>query len=141
MKNNIFVTTLKLLPMMAFVAIIYNILVFTWPDLLQKMVFSLQLSSGALWEFDMNHLFISASIILLYVEIFKATRTSSVSIIDHVLSMLVFIVCLVEFIMLPQLGNSTFFIIMLIALFDVVAGFTITISTARRDFGVGAHAA
>ena len=138
MKSNPFVTFLKLLPMLTFVVVIYNLLAFTWPSFLSAQLFSIQLPSGTIWKFDMNHLFVCASILLLYIEIFKATRTSSASIIDHFFSMIVFIICLLEFILVSKVGNSTFFIIMLITLFDVLAGFTITISTARRDFGVTA---
>jgi hypothetical protein len=61
--------------------------------------------------------------------------------VDHALSMALFIICLLEFIIIARFGNSTFFIITLICLLDVVAGFTVTISTARRDFGIGTHAA
>ena len=39
--------------------------------------------------------------------------------------------------MLPEFGNSTFFALVILALFDVVAGFTVTITAARRDFTVG----
>ena len=34
-------------------------------------------------------------------------------------------------------AESVFFILMILALFDVVAGFTITIKTARRDLALG----
>jgi hypothetical protein len=71
-----------------------------------------------------------------YIEIFKATRPNNFSILDHVFSLLVFIAFLIEFIAFPQAGNSTFFLITLMAFIDVVAGFTVTISTARRDIGL-----
>jgi hypothetical protein len=55
---------------------------------------------------------------------------------DHILSMLVFIAALVEFLLVAQAATSTFVIIMLICLVDVVAGFSITIRTAQRDWQV-----
>ena len=57
--------------------------------------------------------------------------------VNHGLSLVVFIVALIEFIVLPEFGTSTFFMITLFTLLDVVAGFTVTIATARRDFSVG----
>ena len=72
---------------------------------------------------------------LLYLEIFKATRTGHASIIDHVLSLLVFVVALVEFVIAPRFGHQAFLAIVLMMLIDVIAGFTVTISGARRDFG------
>lgn len=81
--------------------------------------------------------FIMTSLFFLYIETFKATRTSVISIIDHAFSLLAFVIFLIEFLVIPRLGNPTFLIIMLASLMDVVMGFTVTISTAKRDFTVG----
>jgi len=124
---------------MAFIIVLYNILAFLPGEVLKGVIWKMPMMSGAVWEFNVNNLLITLSLILLYIELFKATKTSTLSIIDHGLSMLVFIICLIEFIVVEKTGNSTFFILMLISLLDVVAGFTITISTARRDFGAGMH--
>ena len=129
------------IPILAFPVIVYNILAFSPADILKENLWTFNLLSGAQWALSVSDLLLSISVICLYIEIFKATRTSTISIVDHGLSMLLFIICLVEFIVIPQTGSSTFFIIMLMSLFDVIAGFTITISTARRDFGIGAHSA
>lgn len=100
-----------------------------------------------LFEFDLpserriivtiSDAFILASVFFLYIETFKATRTSVISIIDHALSLLVFVVFLIELLVIPRLGNMTFLIMTMAALIDVVMGFTVTISTAKRDFAVG----
>jgi len=60
----------------------------------------------------------------------------SATIINHALSMLVLLVALVQFIVLPQFGTSVFFLIVLLNILDVIAGFTVTITSARRDFTV-----
>jgi len=77
--------------------------------------------------------FILASIFFVDIETFKATRTSTISIVDHALSLLVFVVFLIEFLVVPRLGNTTFLIATVASLMDVVLGFTVTISTAKRD--------
>jgi hypothetical protein len=51
--------------------------------------------------------------------------------------MLVFVACLIEFLMTPLAANSVFFMIMIAALIDVVAGYTIGIRVARRDLTLG----
>ena len=132
---------IRCIPILIFPVIVYNILGFLAADILKENLWTFNLLSGAQWVFSVSDLLLSISVICLYIEIFKSTRTSTISIVDHGLSLLVFIICLVEFIVIPETGSSTFFIIMLMSLFDVIAGFTITISTARRDFGVGAHSA
>ena len=76
-------------------------------------------------------------VLLLYIELFKATRTSVGAIVEHILSLFVFVIFLVEFIVVPGAASSTCVILMLLCLLDVVGGFTISISTARRDIGFG----
>ena len=132
---------IRCIPILFFPVVAYNILAFFAADLLKDTLWTYNLLSGAQWVFSVSDFLLSISVIGLYIEMFKATRTSTITIVDHGLSMAVFIICLVEFIAIPETGSSTFFIIMLMSLFDVVAGFTITISTARRDFGIGAHSA
>ncbi len=102
-------------------------------------LFSVPLISGATWYPTLNELIILFSVLVLYFEVFKATRTSVSSIIEHVFSLFVFIAFLVEFLIYDKAGTSTFLVVTALSLIDVIGGFTITISTARRDFGVGGH--
>ena len=133
-------------PLFALVLIAYNAVVFggdmffateVGPDVFNSPVASLHMMSTDVWEITLGDAFIIASLLVLFLEIVKATRTNQVAIINHALSMLVFIVALVQFIVMDGFGNSTFFIIMAMSVLDVIAGFTVTISTARRDLGVG----
>jgi hypothetical protein len=102
-------------------------------------LFSVSLMSGANWSFSMHDTFVIGGVLVLYFEIFKATGTGMASVLDHTLSMLVFIVFLVEFLVVEACGTSTFFALALMALLDVIAGFTVSIVAARRDFAVGAE--
>jgi hypothetical protein len=43
---------------------------------------------------------------------------------------------LVEFIVAPGAGTATFLLLTLMALLDVIAGFSISIFAARRDFAI-----
>lgn len=92
--------------------------------------------SGQVWQFNLGDLIVVVGLGLLFVEIVKATRTTAVEVINHALSMLVFIVALIEFVVLPAFATSPFFLIVVMALFDIVAGFTISIVAAKRDLGV-----
>ena len=73
------------------------------------------------------------SLVMLFVELLKSTSTGTSAIFNHALSMLVFIVCLVEFLLHPAFATSTFFLIMIMSLLDVLAGVIVTIVSARRD--------
>ncbi len=74
---------------------------------------------------------------LLFVEVVKATRTTSRQIVNHALSMLTFVVALIEFITLKGFGTTPFFFIMIMCMFDVIAGYTISIVAAEHDLGLG----
>src|SRR5262245_29374882 len=92
---------------------------------------------GAQWAFTRGDLIILITMLFLFAELVKATYTSSVSLIDHGLSMVVFIICLIEFLIVSAAATSTFFFVLVGALIDVVAGFTIGIRVARRDLAIG----
>ena len=124
-------------PFLLFSVIAYNIIVFGTGTPFETIVFQVPMISGALWNFTLGDLLIAATLVLLFIEILKATRTGGNSLIDHALSTIVFIICLIEFLVVPEASTSLFFFITLIALIDVVAGFSVTIRAARRDFAVG----
>jgi len=95
------------------------------------------LPSGSRTIITVSDLLIIAGIFFLYIETFKATRTSVLSIVDHSLSLLVFVVFLIEYLVVDAVGNSTFLILAITSLMDVIVGFTVTISTAKRDLTFG----
>jgi hypothetical protein len=131
---------LRVFPLFAIVLIIFNVMIAT-SDItatLDKELLTMTLISGAVWALKASELLIIIGVLTLYIEVFKATRTGSASVIDHTVSMVVFIIFLIEFISVAGAGNSTFLILSLLSLLDVVAGFTVTIVSARRDLAVGA---
>jgi hypothetical protein len=105
--------------------------------LLSTEVFGLPMMSGARWSFTWGDLLLMVTMIVLFIEILKATYTSTASLVDHGLSMAVFILALILFLMNQKAATSVFFLIMVALLIDVVAGFIIGIRVARRDIGLG----
>ena len=101
------------------------------------VVYEFTLPSARRVILTISDILILSALLTLYIETFKATRTSVISIIDHSMSLLVFVIFLIEFLVIPRLGNTTFLILTVAALMDVVMGFTVTISTAKRDFNLG----
>jgi hypothetical protein len=137
--------SLRVIPLLVLSFILYNVIVLLGGnipahEILGKQLFSIPMLRGGenvRWVFSRGDLIILLTIILLFFELIKATYTSSSSLLDHGLSMVVFIACLVEFLLVPQAATSVFFFIMVATLIDVVAGFSIGIRTARRDFNIG----
>ncbi len=130
---------LKHTPLFLFILIIHNILAFSGagnPEtggVFNSVVFRFNLISGAMIPFTVNTLLLVVAFHLLYFDILKATRLSASSMIGNTLSMIVFIVFLVEFIVVKQTGTPTFFLLTCLSLLDVIAGFTVSLSSARRD--------
>lgn len=124
------------IPLLALVVIAYNIIVYLTGFTMDSEILSLGLVSGAVWAVKLGDLLLSFGLIMLFLELVNSTKTGASTIINHALSMLVLLVALVQFIVLPQFGTSVFFLIVLLNLLDVIAGFTVTITAARRDFSV-----
>jgi hypothetical protein len=124
-------------PLLVIPFAIYNIIAFLMPGLgWTDTVTSVGLVSQAVWSVSAEDLILALAILLLPLEILKATRIGVRSIIDHVLSMVLFVVMLVEFLLVRQAGTSTFFLLLMISVVDVIGGFTVTLRTAQRDMTI-----
>lgn len=125
------------LPLLVIALVIYNLLRFiVGEDALAREIVTIMMTSGDPWLISVGDFFIISSLGLLFVELVRATAIGTNSVVNHVLSMVVFVLGLVEFLLVPGFGNSTFFIFLIMTVLDVVAGFIVTIATSRRDLGL-----
>ena len=133
-------------PLLIIPVLIYNVIAwsgsaFTSVDAVRarmdKDFLEVPMASGTLWHITPGHALIAVSLLMLFFELLKSTGTGRAAIVNHAFSMVLFIICLVEFLMFPAFATSVFFLIMMMTLLDVMAGFIVTIISARRDFGVG----
>jgi hypothetical protein len=136
----------RIFPLLLLPVIFYNLIalgggVFLHHDVQDMLSYNHALSitmfSGDQWKFSFGDFLILVTLALLFVEVVKATRTTKHEIINHGLSMLTFVGALVEFIVLKGFATTPFFFIVMMALFDVVAGYTISIIAAEHDLGIG----
>lgn len=124
-------------PLLVVTFAIYNMIAFLTPSLAWTAnIATIHLISGQDWTVTPEDIILAFAIVLLGVEVIKATRMGIRGLLDHILSMVLFIVMLVEFLLVPRAGTSTFFILMVISLVDVLAGFIITARTAQRDIQI-----
>ncbi len=121
-----------IIPIIAYFAVTYF---FGVDTLNYALIKDAPLMSGAEWTMTVSEILIIFTLIVLFIEIIKATRVSSYSLVDHSLSTIVFVISLVLFLSLEPAGTSTFFLMLVMTLIDVVAGFSITLRSARRDVG------
>jgi hypothetical protein len=124
-------------PLLVIPFAIYNMIAFLTPGVAwTDTITAVQLTSGATWSVTAEDMLLGLAVILLPLEILKATRIGVRSVVDHVLSMVLFVVMLIEFLLVRQAGTSTFFLLMMISVVDVLGGFIITLRTAQRDMTV-----
>lgn len=125
------------IPLLIVPFILYNLviagLIGGSPDPLAAEVFSMQMMSGGRWFMRLGDILILIGLVFLFVEVLKSTRTGSASVLDHLLSTLLFIAFLVEFLLVPGAAHPVFFILMAMALVDLLAGFSVSIRSAGRD--------
>ena len=119
---------------------IYNIIVFLTPGVgWTAPVTTVHMMSGEDWVLTWEDILLALAILLLAVEIAKATRIGIRTIIDHMLAMLVFIAMLVEFLLVQKAGTSTFFLLMMISLVDVLVGFIVSVRTSQHQVEIEAE--
>ncbi len=129
-------------PLLALPVLLYNLVALTFPGgfrsaeaspKLTDPLFSIPMPSHGEWPVTLGDMLLAASLVVLFIELLKSTTSRSVAIVNHSLSMVLFIGCLVEFLLLPACATSVYFLVMIMVLLDVLAGFIMTIVAARRD--------
>src|SRR5215813_5191011 len=132
-RNSSILVYLIAFPMLIIPFLLYNIIAYLVNTDFHQTVLSVPLLSGHVMDVSTGDVLVMLGVLLLYVEILKSTRFSTKAIVDHVLSIILFIFMIVEFIVAEKAATSTFLILTSLSFIDVVGGFTITIRTAQRD--------
>jgi hypothetical protein len=124
------------IPLLIIPFAVYNMLAFLLSLDWTTQTRSIQMVSGTSLALTYGEVLIVASIIFLYIEMLKATRVTSRTIVDHMLSTVLFIAILVEFLLVQKAATGTFFLLLVISFIDMIGGFTISIRSARREVTV-----
>ena len=125
-------------PLMIVPFILYNLVIaglagFSGGDPWATGLLGVTMLSGGIWRMDLGDALIALGLIFMFFEILKSTRTSNASVLDHLLSTFVFIAYLVEFLVVGEAATSVFFLLMVMAAIDLMAGFSVSIRSAGRD--------
>ncbi len=131
-SRGVFIPPLLLIPLIA-----YNFFAFLFmggsPAGWSNQLLTIPMVSGVEWSLTAGDLLLVVGLVCLFFEVLKSTNTGRSSVIEHMLSTVVFIVFLIEFLLIGAAASSVFFILMMMAIVDVVAGFTVSITGAGRD--------
>ena len=116
---------------------IYNIIAFLMPGVSwSSTLTTVHLASGADWTMSAGDMLIVLAVLLLFGEVMKSTRIGMRTVVDHGLSLILFLGMLVEFLLVKQAASATFFLLLVISFIDVIGGFAVTLRSAQRDLTV-----
>ena len=116
---------------------IYNIIAFLMPGVIwTDAIATVHMMSGADWTMSAGDILIAFAILLLCGEVMKSARVSNRSVVDHALSLILFLGMLVEFLLVKQAATATFFLLLVVSFIDVLGGFAVTLRSAQRDLTV-----
>ena len=125
------------IPLIAVVMVVYSALAID-PNFSAGSAFAdWVLPSGADFFLTFGDVFVIVGLVALFFEVIKSARLGAGTIVDHMLSTATFIIALIVFLLVQAFGTAPFLMLTLMALVDVVAGFTVSILSARRDVSVG----
>ncbi|HZD90018.1 MAG TPA: hypothetical protein VE224_07955 [Pseudolabrys sp.] len=125
------------IPLLLLPFAIYNIVAFLMPGVAWSApLFSVHMVSGVNWIMSAGDLLVVFAILMLFGEVMKATRIVIRTVVDHGLSLILFLGMLVEFILVPQTSTNTFFILLVLSFVDVLGGFVVTLRSAQRDLTI-----
>ena len=116
---------------------IYNIIAFVMPGVSWTgTLTSVHMVSGGEWAMSTGDILVTLSILLLTAEVLKSTRIGIRTVVDHGLSLVLFLAMLVEFLLVKQAASGTFFLMLVISFVDVLGGFAVTLRSAQRDLTI-----
>ncbi|MBF0152306.1 MAG: hypothetical protein HQL64_00985 [Magnetococcales bacterium] len=130
--------SIRSIPMFAYLLIFYNVFLLhgtaqAYLGILAQSVLVIPLRQVTVTA-NLGDVLIMVGAGALYVELFKKARSPRVSVKEHLLSILVCVVFLAEFLLVAVAGTVPFLTLTLMSFLDVMAGFMISVSSARRNF-------
>jgi hypothetical protein len=116
---------------------LYNLLVFLIPGFSwNNEIWHVSMISGGEWGITPGDAIVAGSVLIVLIDMLRsARRPGRRTIMDHVLSMILFVGMLIEFMTVKAVVSSTFFLLLVIGFVDVAGGFAVSIraAIARRD--------
>ncbi len=107
---------------------LYNMIAFLLNLPFTDTLFTLSLLSETRMPVTTGDVLVVAAMLLLYLEVLKATRFGAKAIMDHVLALLLFVGMAAEFMIVPRAATPTFLLLTVLSFVDVITG----VSVSRR---------
>ncbi|MGL5734172.1 MAG: hypothetical protein ACRCYS_04825 [Beijerinckiaceae bacterium] len=128
--------SIRQLPFMAFAVLAYFVLHGLMGLGLETRLIGFFLPSADDFRLTLGEGLVALTAVLLFVEMLNSTNANTSAILNHGLSMLLFLACAGLFLFVPRFGTGPFFVMTVLVFIDVIAGYSISILRARRDLTV-----
>ena len=127
-------------PLLALPVIFYNLLALfggglraqAAADRMGNAMMVLPLPSGGYWTVTLGEFVVVLSLAIFFVELLKANGSRPMAIVAHTLAMILFGLCLAEFLLFKAFATTAFFLITAMVLLDLLAGFVTTLMAERQ---------
>jgi hypothetical protein len=86
---------------------------------------------GGSWPVSPSDVLLASGLLVAFLDLLKGAADRRVAIANHALSIGLFVVCLAAMLLTPAFATSTFFLLTLMVLLDLVAGFIVAIAPAQ----------
>ncbi|WP_426612166.1 hypothetical protein [Bradyrhizobium sp. McL0616] len=110
-------------PLLLIPLAVYNIIAFLMPSVsFSDVLFKVPMITGETWPVTLADLLLALGVVLLLLEVVKGARPGAKFLMDHLLSLILFGAAATEFVIWPKFGNSTYFLLVLLAMADFLGG-------------------
>ena len=97
---------------------------------LEQPAFYIPLPSDASWGVSGGTLLVALGLVILFFELIRGVANSELAIIHHTMAVLIALATLGSFLIFPAFGTSTFFLISIMCILDMIGGIIVNIAEA-----------
>jgi hypothetical protein len=112
---------------------LYNMIAFLLNMPFTDTVFVIPLVSNRSMPLNVGDLLVALGMLLLFVEALKAARFSAKGTMDHILSFILFIAMVGEFVLVPRATTPTLFLLAVLGFVDVITGASLSMRRKGRE--------
>jgi hypothetical protein len=93
---------------------------------LTRPLFDLTTARAGVWPVSAADLLLAAALVVAFLDLIRGMGDRRAAMVNHALAIALFVACLAAMLVSPAFANSTFFLITLMVLLDLAAGFLAT---------------
>ena len=105
------------------------------PAAMIRALVAFRTAGGGVWTVSVSDLLLAAGLVIAFLDLLRGPKDRNTAVLNHAMSIALFVLCLLALALAPAFACSTFFLLTLMVLLDLVAGFIV--ATAPPDVETG----